>query len=67
MILVMSIAAVMVTMLVATALPAFADGQSGTAPNCSKGQLNAAQDALYEGDFEGFLKHLFKASDQCGG
>ena len=41
MLLVMSVAALMVAMIVATAMPAFAQGRSATAPNCEKGNDTA--------------------------
>jgi hypothetical protein len=62
----LAVTALMVAMLVATAMPAFAakGGKSETAPNCLRGQITAAFD---QETFEGFLKHIDKVVNQCGG
>jgi hypothetical protein len=41
------VALVTVAMMVASAMPAFAQGNSGTAPNCETGQLTASLKQLF--------------------
>ncbi len=51
----LAVTALMVAMLVATAMPAFA--QIPPPPNCERGQQRAAQNALDRGDFAQVQKH----------
>jgi len=60
---VLAVTAIVAAMLVASAMPAFAAGKPENAPNCAKGQINAAFD---QETFEDFLKHLDKAVNKCG-
>jgi hypothetical protein len=56
---VLSVALVMVAMLMASAMPAFA--QIPPPPNCERGQGQAASNARDRGDFAQFEKHGTKA------
>jgi hypothetical protein len=60
---VLAVTALMVAMLVASAMPAFAAPRNETAPNCIRGQVTAAFDQEMD---EGWSKHIAKAFDQCG-
>jgi hypothetical protein len=54
---VLAVTALMVAMLMASALPAFADPTS-TTPNCAEGQLTAALNVNDFKNWENFLRHL---------
>ena len=54
---VLAVTALMVAMLMASALPAFAD-PTRTPPNCAEGQLTAALNVNDFKNWENFLRHL---------
>ncbi len=57
---VLAVTALMVAMLVASAMPAFADPNTSTTPNCRSGQDTAAANT---GDK--FAKHFFRSLFEC--
>ena len=60
---VLTAAALMASMMVASAMPAFAQGKSEFAPSCEGGQFTAADNHKKLG---GAIKHFIKAFEQCG-
>ncbi len=58
-----AVIALMVAMLVASAMPAFAQPfPPGNPPQCEKGQHRAHINAFERGDFDQVLKHINKES-----